>query len=43
VARSPSFGSGGNVEQYKVAAKEKAGKIYEKGEYVAKGAYSKAS
>ena len=43
VARSPSFGSGGNVEVYKQSAKETADKIYEKGTYVANGAYTKAS
>jgi len=38
-----SFGSGGSTEEYKKAAKETADKLYEKGSYVAAGAYSKAS
>ena len=31
------------MQEYKDAAKETAGKIYEKGTYVASGAYNKAS
>ena len=42
VARS-SLGSGGNMEEYKQQAKEKAGQLMEKGSYVAAGAYTKAS
>jgi len=43
VARA-SFGSNGeSIESYKQAAKETAGKMMEKGQYVASGAYSKAS
>ena len=40
-----SFGSGGggSMEGYKDAAKETAGKLYEKSTYVATGAYTKAS
>ena len=43
IARA-SFGSGGgSIDGYKTAAKETADKIYEKGTYVASGAYTKAS
>jgi hypothetical protein len=42
IARA-SFGSGSeSIESYKQAAKETAGKMLEKGQYVASGAYSKA-
>ena len=39
LARSSVGSESGSVEGYKEAAKEKAGQIYEKGTYVASGAY----
>jgi len=43
LARSSVGSGGGSMEGYKEAAKETAGKLYEKSSYVATGAYTKAS